>query len=58
MLEITVRVNAPPGSEQAVKEVLAMYLERFGDTCVVSIKEHLPEQLKLDPAASRGGKRP
>lgn len=45
MFTITVQVNAPPGSEQAVKETLAMYLERFGDTRVVSIKEDVPQQL-------------
>lgn len=45
MFTITVQVNAPPGSEQAVKETLAMYLERFGDTRVVSIREDVPQQL-------------
>lgn len=48
MITIVVRVDAPAGSEQAVKETLAMYLERFGDTRVVSIQEDLPQQMTLD----------
>lgn len=48
MLIVTLEVKAPPGSAQAVKEALAMYLERYGDTRVVSIKEDLPEQLRFD----------
>lgn len=49
MYTITVQVAAPPGSEQAIKEVLAMYLERFGDTRVISIKEDVPQQLGFGP---------
>lgn len=33
-----------PGSEQAVKEALAMYCERFGDCRVVEIREDKVEQ--------------
>lgn len=48
MLTVTLEVKAPPESAQAVKEALAMYLERYGDTRVVSIKEDMPEQLRFD----------
>lgn len=49
MYTITIQVNAPPGSEQGIKEVLAMYLERFGDARVISIKEDIPQQIGLGP---------
>ena len=39
MLEITFEVNAPAGLALAVKEQLAMLLEEYGDTRVVSVKE-------------------
>lgn len=48
MLTITIQVNAPEGSAQAVKEALAMYLERFGDTRVIRIDETKPEQLSFN----------
>lgn len=48
MLIVTIQVNAPPGAAECVKEVLGMALEQLGDARVVSIKEKLPEQLKLD----------
>lgn len=38
MLTITIQVNAPPWASQGVKEHLAMFLERYGDARVVSIK--------------------
>lgn len=47
MLTITIQVNAPQGSAQAVKEALAMYLERYGDTKVIRIDETKPEQLSF-----------
>ncbi len=47
MLTIIIQVDAPPGMAQAVKEHLAMELERFGDTKVVAIRESLPEQIKI-----------
>ena len=46
MLIITVQVNAPPGQAIGVKEDLAMYLEQFGDSRVVSVEE-VPE-LSID----------
>lgn len=39
MLRIVVDVNAPVYAAQGVKEGLATYLERFGDTVVQSITE-------------------
>ena len=47
MMVITVQVNAPLGTAIGVKEDLAMYLERFGDTKIVSIKESAPEQITI-----------
>ena len=43
-MTIVIRVNAPLDSEQAVKESLAMYCERFGDCRVVEIREDKVEQ--------------
>lgn len=43
MLEITINVNAPVANAQAIKETLAMYLERWGDCRVVSVKEIKPK---------------
>lgn len=48
MLFITIAVNAPPGQAIGIKEDFAMYLERFGDSKVIDIREELPEQLKLE----------
>lgn len=48
MLIITVHVDAPLGRAIAVKEDLAMHLEKFGDARVVSIVEEEPEQLSMD----------
>lgn len=47
MLIITIEVDRPSGQAQGIKEDLAMYLERFGDSRVVSIEERLPEQMKM-----------
>lgn len=46
-MTIVIRVNAPLGSEQAVKEALAIYCERFGDCRVVEIRADKVEQLKM-----------
>ena len=48
MLTITIKVAAPSGAAQGVKEHLAMCLEKFGDTKVVSITEDEPEQMRLE----------
>ena len=39
MLIITVEVSRPPGQAIGIKEQLAMELEKFGDTRVVSVQE-------------------
>ena len=43
MLVITVHVNRPAGQAIGIKEQIAMDLERYGDTRVVSVKEVQPE---------------
>lgn len=57
MLTITIQVNAPAGSAMAVKEALAMHLERFGDTRVISIKETEPEQMGFSNMAPNKNRR-
>lgn len=47
MLRVVVEVDAPAGMAQAVKEQLAMDLERFGDTRVVAVEEIEYEQKGL-----------
>lgn len=52
MLVITVHVNRPAGQAIGIKEQIAMDLEKYGDTLVVSVKETQPEaqsyeQMKL-----------
>lgn len=47
MLIITTQTDAPPGMALAVKEALAMFLEQYGDTRVVSVVEKVPEQMRL-----------
>lgn len=39
MLIITISVDAPAGKAVGIKEDLAMYAEKFGDTRVLDIKE-------------------
>ena len=48
MLFILVAVDAPPGQAIGIKEDLAMHLEQFGDSKVLSITEELPEQMMLE----------
>jgi len=43
MLVITVHVNRPTGQAIGIKEQIAMDLEKYGDTRVVSVKEVQPE---------------
>lgn len=43
-MTVVIQVNAPPGTEQAVKEALAMYCERFGDCRVLEIRPDKVEQ--------------
>ncbi len=47
MLTIVIQVAAPDGAAQGIKEALAMALEEYGDTRVISIKEQTSEQLSL-----------
>ena len=47
MLIITIKVDAPAGQAIGIKEDLAMHLERFGDSRVVSVEEVTPQQLSL-----------
>lgn len=48
MLFILVAVDAPPGQAIGIKEDLAMHLEQFGDSKVLSVREDLPEQMMLE----------
>ena len=50
MLMITIEVDAPAGQAIGVKEQIAMDLEKYGDTRVISVKEALPEQLRIGEA--------
>lgn len=52
MLTVTVQVKAPPDMAQAVKEALAMWLERYGDACVVSVMARAPEQMRIGKGES------
>lgn len=38
MIRIVMEVNAPPDAIQGIKEIMAMYCERFGDSRIVSIQ--------------------
>lgn len=48
MLIITIEVDAPSGKAIGIKEDLAMYVEKYGDTRVVSIEEVTLEQIKME----------
>lgn len=48
MLFILVAVDAPPGQAIGIKEDLAMHLEKFGDSRVLSVREDFPEQMMLE----------
>lgn len=50
MLRVTIEVDAPLGMAQGVKEQLAMLLETWGDTRVVSVEERGPEQMRMGGA--------
>ena len=39
VLKITVLVNRPPGQAIGIKEQIAVDLEKYGDTRVVSVEE-------------------
>ena len=39
MITVVIEVKAPGWAAQGIKENLAMYLERYGDTRVIEVKE-------------------
>ena len=43
MLQVTINVNANSARAQEIKESLAMFLERWGDSKVVQVKEIQPK---------------
>lgn len=57
MLIITIQINAPTGQAIGVKEDLATYLEKFGDTRVVSVVEDGLEQLRMDEGGTYGARK-
>ena len=46
MLIITIEVDRPPGQAIGIKEQIAMELEKYGDTRVVSVQEKPGAQTK------------
>lgn len=50
MLMVMVEVDCPDEYGEAVKEDLAMYLERFGDTKVIRVQEVKPMQMEIGGA--------
>jgi len=44
MLVIRIHVDRPPGQAIGIKEQIAMDLERYGDTLVVSVDEIRPKE--------------
>ena len=47
MLIVTIEVDAPAGQAIGIKEHLAMLLERWGNTRVVSVREVREEQMRI-----------
>ena len=43
MLQLTININAPSQHAQGIKESISMFLERWGDSKVVEIKEIKPQ---------------
>lgn len=54
MLIITIHVNAPAGQAIGIKEDLAAYLERFGDSRVVSVEEAQPARTAEERCRAAG----
>ena len=48
MIRVVIEVDAPTGQAIGVKEALAMWLERYGDTRVVLVEEIRPRQMKME----------
>lgn len=57
-LRIVVEVDKPTGQAIGVKEALAMYLERFGDSRVVEVTEIPQKQMRLEEVGLYGGEQP
>lgn len=47
MIRVVIEVDAPTGQAIGVKETLAMWLERYGDTRVVAVEEIRPQQMRI-----------
>jgi len=47
MIVITLYVDAPAGQAIGIKEDIATFCEKYGDTQVFSIKEIAPKQMRL-----------
>lgn len=47
MIRIVVEVDRPAGQAIGIKEDLAMYLEKFGDSWVVEVREIAPQQMEM-----------
>lgn len=54
MLIITVQVNAPAGQAIGIKEQIAMDLEKYGDTRVLSVEEKHTEYQQMEIGGSYG----
>lgn len=57
MLRVVIMVDAPGWQAQGIKESLAMELERYGDTRVVSVEDlDRAEQMEMEAASRRAGR--
>lgn len=54
MLIITARVNAPAGQAIGIKEDLAMYCERYGDTQIISVVEQGQPEMEQMTIGGKG----
>ncbi|MBR2943384.1 MAG: hypothetical protein IKB82_08300 [Clostridia bacterium] len=57
MLIVTVHVNAPAGQAIGIKEQIAMDLEKYGDTRVVSVEEVTPTYQQMELGGVSNGSR-
>lgn len=53
MLIITIHVDRPAGQAIGIKEQIAMDLERYGDTRIVSVEEIEPKQMRINDPRGR-----
>ena len=54
MLILAIAVNAPAGQAIGIKEQIAMDLEKYGDTRVLSIEEKRTEYQQMEIGGSYG----